>query len=119
MGNGACCPGWWGWLGRPRGSAARKEENPSPEERRRVKLGVTRPAGLCQVKQNALPAPGTGPKATEARQFAAVSRYPRNPLQNILSLRNTRPQKTRASRRVAVTVPATGSDQRWRGQPSS
>lgn len=78
--SAAHLPGWWGWLGRLRGLAGCEEERPSLEERRRVKLGVTRQKGLCQVKQNALPVPGMGPEAAEVHHSSAVSRYPRNPL---------------------------------------
>ena len=77
VGRKWCSSPWVvGWLGRPWGSAGCEEERPSPEESRRVKPGVTRQKGLCQVKQNALPTPGTGPEATEVHHSSAVSRYP-------------------------------------------
>lgn len=99
-----------GWAGK----AGCKEECPSAEERRQVKLRVTRQQGLCQINQNVLPVPGMGPEAAEVHHSSAVSTYPQNPL-----VRHPVPPQHPSTNNgdtkcVLQSLPTTGSDHSWR-----
>lgn len=92
----AAGPGWmWGRASQPGG-----EET--------VKLGVTRQKGWCQVKQNALPVPGMGPKPLRFTIPLLSADIPETHWWNIQSLRNTHPQKMKTRSACCINCPLQG-----------